>query len=106
MLGVIAPKGPAGLQGLSGLDETESSIKMAKKSNSDMITAQELAKRCGEPYDTVNHWTRAGLLPCKRRGRTRTFPAADSLRRCRRIRELQNEELNLAAIRKVLSDSK
>ena len=70
----------------------------------DEITAQALAKRCGETYDTVNHWARMGLLPYKKRGRARLFLASDSEKRCRRIRELQNEDCNLGAIRRMLAN--
>jgi len=78
---------------------------MTKASKTDgEITAQVLAERCGETYDTVNHWARMRLLPYKKRGRTRLFVAADSEKRCRRIRELQNDDCNLAAIRRMLAD--
>jgi DNA-binding transcriptional MerR regulator len=66
------------------------------------VTAQELARRCGESYETVNHWARMELLPCKRRGRRRLFAFEVCEKRCRRIRELQNEGLNLVAIRRML----
>lgn len=72
------------------------------QSNDGMITAQELAARSREPYDTINHWARMGVLPYKRRGRVRLFSAADGLLRCQRIRELQQGDCNLAAIRRML----
>ena len=68
------------------------------------VTAQALAERCGETYDTINHWARMRLLPYKKRGRSRLFSAAESERRCRKIRELQNDDCNLAAIRRIISD--
>jgi DNA-binding transcriptional MerR regulator len=79
---------------------------MAKASKSDgQITAHVLAERCGETYDTVNHWARMGLLPYTKRGRTRLFLAAESEKRCWRIRELQNDDCNLAAIRRMLANA-
>jgi DNA-binding transcriptional MerR regulator len=73
------------------------------KLNSDVISAQMLAERADEPYDTVNHWARMGLLPYKKVGRNRFFSAADAVNRCKRIRELQNEDCNLAAIRRMIA---
>ena len=81
---------------------------MARKSNpiGDMITAQQLAEQSGETYDAINHWARMGLLPYKKRGKARLFAVAECVKRCVRIRELQAEDCNLGAIRRMLSVDK
>ena len=73
------------------------------KRNRVTITAEELAKRSRETYDTVDHWEGEGLIKCTRRGRTRLFPTAESLKRCKQIRELRDEGKSLATIKRLLA---
>ena len=69
------------------------------------ITTKELAKLAEETYDTIDHWAGEGLLPYQKKGRIRIFSADDCMDRCKRIRELQNQDFNLAAIRHTLNKS-
>jgi DNA-binding transcriptional MerR regulator len=72
-----------------------------KTPDSKFISAEELSNRSGESYDTINHWTRIGLLIPERQGRTRLYSQRE-LGKCKRIRELQREGHNLITIRKML----
>lgn len=67
------------------------------------ITAQELATRSNESYDTVDHWANLGLLVFRRRGRKRLFEEHENMQRCKRIRELQEAGHNLITIKGLLS---
>lgn len=71
-----------------------------------MISTKQLALRTNEPYDTLNHWARMGLLPYKKKGKTRFFVQKSTIALCKRIRRLQNDDLNLVAIRRILSGKK
>jgi DNA-binding transcriptional MerR regulator len=63
------------------------------------ITAKQLAEITGEKYHTINLWTTMKLLPIKRtHGRIRYYDRTDSVRRCEKIRELQNERYTLDLI--------
>ncbi|MGD0784349.1 MAG: helix-turn-helix domain-containing protein [Sedimentisphaerales bacterium] len=66
-----------------------------------IISAEELSNRSGESYDTINHWTRIGLLAPERQGRTRFYNQRE-LNKCKRIRELQKVGHSLITIRKML----
>jgi len=66
------------------------------------LSAQDVAKLTGESYSTIDHWTNAGILICKRRGRTRYY-AKESMKRCSEIRKLQNEGHSLVTIRQLLT---
>lgn len=68
------------------------------------VTAQELAEMVDEPYSTIDHWTRAGVLPCERRGRTRLYDPKTSAKRCRQARQLQNDGHSLVTIRQMLAE--
>ena len=68
-----------------------------------LITAQELAGRANEPYDTIDHWAGQELLRFSRRGRRRLFDAAESLKRCRKIRAMQNQGHSLTTIKRALN---
>ncbi|HUG69943.1 MAG TPA: MerR family transcriptional regulator [Pirellulaceae bacterium] len=85
-------------------DVAETRITAEASKSDGEITAPVLAARCGETYDTVNHWARMGLLPYKKRGNARLISTADSEKHCRQIRELQNEDCNLPAIRRMLAN--
>jgi DNA-binding transcriptional MerR regulator len=67
------------------------------------ISAQELASRAGETYDTVDHWSGRGLLCFQRKGRRRLYDATANLKRIKRIRALQNKGHSLETIRDSLS---
>ena len=64
-----------------------------------MCSAQELARRAGETYDAIDHWSGRGLLRFQRRGRRRLYDAVVNLKRIKRIRALQNKGHSLEAIR-------
>jgi len=68
------------------------------------LTAKEVAKLADEPYATVDHWTKLGVLPCQRRGRTRLYQK-EAVKRCAEIRRLQNEGHSLATIRQMLGET-
>lgn len=74
----------------------------AAKTANDMISARQLAEQSGESYDTIDHWASQDLLVFKRRGRTRLFSPKENLRRCQRIRELQDGGHSLTTIRGML----
>lgn len=71
---------------------------------SNTVSTQELADAVEEEYNTIDHWTSFGLLPCRRRGRRRLYTKDDSIRRCKQIRELQEDGHSLATIRGMLTD--
>ncbi len=75
----------------------------AGKSTNDLVTAKKLAAATKEPYPTIDHWSSEGLLVYKRFGSKRLYPLEENVRRCKRIRELQAEELSLKLIKKELS---
>ena len=75
----------------------------SRKSANEMIYARQLADRADETYDTIDHWASQELLVFERRGRTRLFSAKQMLRRCKRIRELQNVGHSLTTIRGMLN---
>jgi len=80
----------------------EKSSKSGKQANN-RVTAQKLAAVTKLPYSTIDHWSSEGLLVYTRVGSRRMYDLEDNVRRCRRIRELQAEELPLKLIRKELS---
>ena len=67
------------------------------------LTGKELGLRIGEPYSTIDYWAKIGLLAFTRRGSRRLFDSTTTEARCRKIRELQDAGLNLAAIKRELS---
>lgn len=71
----------------------------------EFITALELAELSQEPYTTIDHWSELGLLRFNRRGRRRKYEATSSLERCRKIRSMQEQGMNLVSIKKVLAES-
>lgn len=73
----------------------------ASKNLKQLISAGELSIRTGESYDTINHWTRIGLLTPRRQGRKRLYEL-EEVGKCKRIRELQGEGHNLLTIHKTL----
>ena len=109
MLGPITPNAPLTPSAPKGPIRPETrhpfGSRMNKLSNDEipMVSAQELARRVGEPYDTVDHWAGEGLLPYRRRGRTRLFPVNENLKRCRKIRELQDSGHSLVTIKGMLT---
>lgn len=71
--------------------------------HNDEITAKELANMTGETYHTIDHWTDMRLLKVKRiRGRKRYYDKQESIRRCKKIRDLQNQKYGLELIAKEL----
>jgi DNA-binding transcriptional MerR regulator len=74
-----------------------------KNMDQDVVSAQGLADRAGESYDTVDHWAGLGLLSFKRRGKTRLFLVKENLDRCQRIRALQEDGHNLVTIKGMLA---
>ena len=95
--------------GLTGLyrqevcfQDTEFQTLMEKNSENLTVTAKQLSTLVEETYDTIDHWADRGLLPYTKKGRIRHFPRAESIYRCKKIRQLQNKDFNLAAIRDVL----
>lgn len=73
------------------------------KDNSNEITAKALADITGETYHTIDHWTDMRLLKVKRiHGRKRYYDKQDSIKRCKKIRELQNQKYGLELIAREL----
>jgi DNA-binding transcriptional MerR regulator len=63
------------------------------------ITAKELARLTGETYHTIDHWTDMRILKVKRiHGRKRYYDREESTKRCKKIRELQNQKYGLELI--------
>lgn len=77
-----------------------------KPSPTNLISARELAEAADEEYNTIDHWTTLSLLPCLRRGRKRLYSKEDSLHRCKRIRDLQNQGHTLITIRGMLASGR
>lgn len=66
----------------------------------------ELARRSGVSVDTIRFYLREGLLPpAAREGRVTLF-GPDHLTRLTQIRDLQARRLNLAAIRRLVSEER
>ncbi len=73
------------------------------KKNDTEVTAKELADLTGETYFTIDHWTDMRLLRAKRiHGRKRYYDKQESTKRCKKIRELQNQKYGLELISKEL----
>jgi DNA-binding transcriptional MerR regulator len=66
------------------------------------VTAKDLAVRAGLPYSTIDHWSGLDLLPFTRVGNRRYYDKDLCLKICARIRELQNEDMNLRGMRSLL----
>ena len=75
---------------------------MTPQDLSDLITGADLASRVGEPYTTIDYWSKMGLLEFQRRGNRRLYEPIVCEERCGAIRRLQNDGLNLVAIRQEL----
>ncbi len=73
---------------------------MSSNKNSEPITAKELAELAGEKYHTIDHWTSMGLLKPRIKGRTRYYEKEKSVIICKKIRELQNQRMQLELIAK------
>jgi DNA-binding transcriptional MerR regulator len=72
-----------------------------KKLNGEVyLTTKELAEVAAEPYDTIDHWSGEDLLEYRLLGRNRFYVKDVNLKRCKRIRELQNDGHTLRAIKK------
>lgn len=70
---------------------------------SGLLSVDELAALVDEPISTLNHWASVGILRvAQRHGRKRLFDQTDSVRRCKAIRKMQNENLPLDYIRSKL----
>ena len=80
----------------------EKSSKSGKPTNN-QVTAKKLAAVTKLPYSTIDHWSSEGLLPYTRIGSRRMYDLEESVRRCKRIRELQADELPLKLIKRELS---
>ena len=61
-----------------------------------------IAELVGEPYSTIDYWSKMGLLLYERKGNKRLYVAPEAQARCDRIRQRQNSGLNLAAIKEEL----
>lgn len=73
------------------------------KDNDNKITAKELADLTSETYHTIDHWTKMQLLKVVEiRKRTRYYNKEESIKRCKKIRELQNQKYGLELIAKEL----
>lgn len=68
----------------------------------EVITAKKLAVITGEPYNTIHYWATLGLLKSRKRGRTRNFEKDGSIRKCKKIRELQEKNYPLQLIKQEL----
>ena len=66
------------------------------------VTTKELAAMTGETYHTIDHWTTMKLLKVRLRGRKRYYDKNESLKRCKKIRELQNDKFPLDLIAREL----
>ena len=76
-------------------------VKFVRKINGEVfITAKELAKAAQEPYATIDYWSGEDLLEYRLFGRNRFYPKDVTLRRCKQIRDLQDDGLTLRAIKK------
>jgi DNA-binding transcriptional MerR regulator len=62
---------------------------MAIKQKNDLVSAEELARLAGEPYNTIDYWTERKALICKRVGRRRLFNRKINLSRIKFIRQRQ-----------------
>ncbi len=80
----------------------EKSSKSGKPANN-QVTAKKLAAVTKLSYSTIDHWSSEGLLVYTRVGSRRMYDLEENVRRCKRIRELQAEELSLKLIKKELS---
>jgi DNA-binding transcriptional MerR regulator len=56
------------------------------------VTLKQLAKKCGEPYHTLQYWCTKGLLEFSRHSRKRIFPLEENLKRVRFIRWKQGNK--------------
>ena len=112
LIAPITPKGPISLLGvlsrwiLSVTIDMNNSLKTNQQPPvTEGITAKKLAILVMETYDTIDHWAGEGLLPYRKKGRIRFFSVDVCVARCKQIREMQNQDFNLAAIRHALNNS-
>lgn len=70
--------------------------------STDPVTLKEFASIVGEEPSTIDYWTKLGLLVCRRPGNARVYELELNRERCRRIRQLKDDGLNLAAIKREL----
>jgi len=74
-----------------------------RNSKRKLVSAQEIVRRYGITYQTVNHYTNSGLLQVvNKRGNVRMYDQAAVKRRLVRIMELMDEGYPLRLIRKKL----
>ena len=78
-------------------------MERSSKSANNQVTAKKLAAVTKLPYSTIDHWSSEGLLAYTRVGSRRIYDLEENVRRCKRIRELQADELPLRLIKKELS---
>ena len=73
----------------------------------DLVDAHKLAEESGEEYHTIDFWTgRRLLIVSQRRGKERFYRKEESLKRIKRIRELQSQEppCSIAQIEGILKE--
>ena len=74
-----------------------------RNSKRKLVSAQEIVKRYGITYQTVNHYTNSGLLQVvNKRGNVRMYDQAKVKQRLVRIMELMDEGYPLRLIRRKL----
>ena len=70
----------------------------------ELISAQEIVRKFGIPYHTVNYYTAIGLLPVlRKKGNQRVYDAGQIKKRLDAIVRLSNEGYPLNLIRKKLA---
>lgn len=80
----------------------EIALRMKNQDHTAMITGSELADLAGEPYTTVDYWSKMGVLEFVKRGNRRLYDPQTAGVRCEEIRRRQNDGLNLMAIKQEL----
>lgn len=74
-----------------------------RNSKRKLVSAQEIVKRYGITYQTVNHYTNSGLLQVvNKRGNVRMYDQVEVKQRLAKIMQLMDEGYPLRLIRKQL----
>ena len=74
-----------------------------RNSKRKLVSAQEIVKRYGITYQTVNHYTNSNLLQVvNKRGNVRMYDQAEVKQRLAKIMQLMDEGYPLRLIRKQL----
>lgn len=78
-------------------------VNSKRNSKRKLVSAQEIVKRYGITYQTVNHYTNSGLLQVvNKRGNVRMYDQVEVKQRLVKIMQLMDEGYPLRLIRKQL----